>query len=365
MVLMIFRKVGSGRAHARWPMFESGADGRGEQPLSEPVPNYFFRPDDYWVEGGNNTLIIFGRDRTGRGEVDSSQDDEGENKKNSLGKGSYGDYMAAGSIDIVAGRGAPFPMQIRNHSMGPLYQTKQDIAELKKTKLLVTEGEGITQPVEVPHPGYAMDASRILVSQMTRVDKNFGIKTNILQKGQSLRPKNLDKLPFSAIMIKSDQVRLHAREEIKIVTGGEEEIRNSQGEPIMVKGGIHLMAQNQEKSQQPIPLGNHLVDLMTEICDQLDKAYTEIIRLTKEQITFNRKIANHVHRSPMYGIPTTWDPELGVMGTITLSKQFKYVLTQAAKEKNNITSIRTKYLTQGDKGSGENKYINSVFNTTN
>jgi hypothetical protein len=351
--MTIFRKGKDGKSHTEWEPFDTGGqDGTAENPLSEPVPNYFFRPDDYWVEGGNNTLIIFGRDRTGRGEVDSANIDKGESKKNSLGKGSYGNYMGAGAIDIVVGRGAPFPMQVRNFSLGPLYQTKYDIVELKGENLRISEGTGVVEPITVPHPGYAMDASRILISQMTRVDKNFNIESNIRKNG----------LPPSK---NADQVRVHAREEVRIVTGGAGEKRNSQGEAIMKKGGIHLMAQNQKQKQQPIPLGDNLLECLSEMMDQITKSYTEVIRLTKDQMEFNRILGRHTHRSPFYGIPTAFDPELAAQSAIIVKSAMQNVIDQAAKEKNNVTSLRAKYLTQGDKSGEDNKFINSVFNTTN
>jgi hypothetical protein len=209
-----------------------------------------------------------------------------------------------------------------------------------------------------------MDASRILISQMTRVDKNFNIESNIRKNG--LPPsKNADKIPYAAIMIKSDQVRVHAREEVRIVTGGAGEKRNSQGEAIMKKGGIHLMAQNQKQKQQPIPLGDNLLECLSEMMDQITKSYTEVIRLTKDQMEFNRILGRHTHRSPFYGIPTAFDPELAAQSAIIVKSAMQNVIDQAAKEKNNVTSLRAKYLTQGDKSGEDNKFINSVFNTTN
>ena len=56
---------------------------------------------------------------------------------------------------------------------------------------------------------FSADASRIYISQLTEIDKNFGIAHGLHQKPQ----------PRAAIGIKSDDVRIIGRNSIKIVTG--------------------------------------------------------------------------------------------------------------------------------------------------
>ena len=112
-----FRKKKSGKFHTRHPGYTAGNDGK-DKILSEPVPEYFPRPGDARVSakefGGidNNACIIFGRDRTGVGE---RYDHE---LVNTLGAKSFGDYMAAGAIDIVVGRMAPYPMNLEGYLPG-------------------------------------------------------------------------------------------------------------------------------------------------------------------------------------------------------------------------------------------------------
>lgn len=359
-----FRKGISGRSHVKWPAFDNGQDGRNGMPLSEPVPEYFCRPDDEIIQGKNNTHICFGRDRSGRGELDASKKDKGDSISNSLGKGSYGDYMGAGSIDMVVGRGAPFPMQLKGISVGPLYQTKEDIMEFKSDDLSVSDGPtgvSLIDTVPAPHPAYAMDASRILISQMTRADFNFGIASDIMREGSHMHNPLSNKLPYSAIVLKSDQLRFHAREDIKIVTGGEKERKNSQGEATMSKGGIHLMAQNQKNKQQPIPLGTNLVSFLDEILGKLEKSFTQLIRFAVEQNEFNEKLVHHRHASPFYGLQCAPDYlTSGPKGVESVANTFRYVIDQARREKSNITHLRTKFL-----DITKDTYINSVFNTTN
>lgn len=353
-----FRKGISGRSFVKWAAFDNGQDGTNGMPLCEPIPQYFQRPDDDIIQGKNNTHICFGRDRTGKGELDISKSDKGDSASNSLGKGSYGDHMGAGSIDLVAGRGAPFPMQLKGISLGPLYQTKYDIVEYKSDDLRIMNGP---DPVFAPHPAYAMDASRILISQMTRADTNFGIETNIMREGSHMYNPKSSKVPYSAIVLKSDQLRFHAREDIKIVTGGDKETKNSQGEPTMTRGGIHLMAQNQKNKQQPIPLGTNLLALLAKTLDKLESTLGILITLTTEQMEFNEKLIHHRHVSPFYGQMCAPDYlTSGPKGLETVKKHFTNVVDQARREVSNITYLRTTFLDVT-----KDTYINSLFNTTN
>ena len=75
--------------------------------------------------------------------------------------------------------------------------------------------------VDGPEPGqkvgnsFSTDAARIYISQLTAVDKNFGIANRY----QSFWKRPDEAPPGSAIGIKADSVRIIGREGIKIVTG--------------------------------------------------------------------------------------------------------------------------------------------------
>ena len=367
-----FRKGINGKAHKVDHPGYSVNNGRYESSLSEPVPEYFARPGDMvlnaaWVGGqNNNATIIFGRDRTGLGEKDGGYNfDKGLDETNSLGIGSYGDYMGAGAIDIVVGRGAPFPVQKEGYTLGPLFNTQYDILALKKIMLSGSS----PSPISIPHPGYAMDAARIYISQMTNVDDNFNI-TNTLTEDDSLSDASGYGIklpagpPSSAIVAKSDKVRIHAREDIKIVTGGPSETVNSQGEPILVKGGIHLISQNEKGKQQPIPLGNNLESCLDEVLDILGTITTSLKRFATEQMAYNDAISRHWHFSTP-GVPTTFDPVLGPQGVKTVVHQFGYVVLQCDKAASNLEYIRAEYLSPGGNPGDDDNYINSPYNTTN
>ena len=354
----IFRKGINGKSHVSWPGFERGNNGQYESLLSEPVPEFFSRPGDKIIRGqvDNNAIIVFGRDRSGIGEVDGGYNHEkGVDETNSLS--GYSDYMGAGAIDIVVGRGAPFPIQKEGFTLGPLFRTKENITELLAENLSGEIPAGFT----APHPGYAMDAARIYISQMTNMDSNFGIKKNIIKKIDGTIEESTAKLPHSGIMIKADKVRMHAREDLKLVTGGPGEERNSQGETIPIAGGIHLMAQNQVNSQQPIPLGLNLLNCLDETLDRVSTALTIMMRFSTEQAKFNETLAAHKHLSPFYGIECTWSLTGKPHGVKTVVNMFRYVQSEISKEKNNITAIKASYLAN----TADPRHINSSYNTTN
>ena len=80
---------------------------------------------------------------------------------------------------------------------------------------------------------FSADASRIYISQLTEIDKNFGIAPGVHQTGQ----------PRAGIGIKSDDVRIIGRNSIKIITGRGAGVRGhgERGEPNAL-GGKSLQA---------------------------------------------------------------------------------------------------------------------------
>jgi len=355
-----FRKGKNGKAHQIDHPGYQLSNGRNESMLVEPVPEFFARPGDGIFSAAdkdgqnNNAVIIFGRDRTGLGEVDAG------NTTDSLGIGSYADYMGAGAIDIVVGRGAPFPVQREGYSLGPLFNTEYDMLELQKTKL----SGSLPEEFSVDHPGYAMDAARIYISQMTNVDYNFDITESLAADDLYAPPGTETVPPSSAIVLKSDKIRIHAREDIKIVTGGPNETVNSQGEPIMVRGGIHLISQNESSQQQPIPLGNNLEQCFEEIISVLNNISNTIKTFAETQMNYNHAISKHWHISTP-SVPTTFDVVLAPLGASTVVRQFKGVIAECDKAASNLQYVRAEYLNPGSNPGDNDMYINSPYNTTN
>lgn len=155
---------------------------------------------------------------------------------------------------------------------------------------------------------YGADAARIYISQLTDVDKNFGI---VKGKSGLLKAR-------SAVAIKADGVRLVGREGVKIVTGkapfegfGEDGEKNSRGgkiikpapkieliagnndQPKKVRGGLF---QKKEVIQglQPLVKGDNMNDALLEISALLHKINSAMSNFVMTQIAFNSAVAVNV-----------------------------------------------------------------------
>ena len=348
-----FIKGKNGKKHQDWPKYdEEKIDGSGHSELSEPIPSFFSRPGDLIINAStiksgvdNNTHIVLGRDRSGLGEYNS------RDKKSS--QSGYSDNMGAGAIDIVVGRCAPFP--VAGKEFGPMFTTFIGPAATKAFKNVTLSGtrpDGIT----APHPAYAMDAARIYISQMTNVDENFRI-TKRIRNNSDLKTKN----PSSAIVMKADRLRMHARSDIKIVTGGSIEPYNSMGAPIRSVGGIHLIAGNGDYGpQQPIPKGQSLVKAMSDVVEIHRSLVDILFGFVKLQMTYNKELATHFHQSPAMGASTTPSITSWALGVETQVSHFRNFIMEIPKHIVNTENFKKNYLT-----TGEPEYINSMFNTTN
>tara|TARA_B100001564_G_scaffold360043_1_gene385062 strand:+ start:2056 stop:3168 length:1113 start_codon:yes stop_codon:yes gene_type:complete len=361
-----YRKTKTQKAHA--PDHPGYAQSNGlDGPLSEPVPEFLPRDGDGIIKADgfkpglydNNTMIIFGRDRCGVGEYDT------RTVKNTNSKLDYSDYMGAGAIDIVVGRGAPFPVDRKGYSLGPLFNTKRKITDMQAVKL----GEQ-----EVHHEGTAMDAARIYISQMTSLDRSFKISNDIIKAGDTVQ-ESTKYLPYSGIMIKADQVRMHAREDIKIVTGGDEEQINSLGEPV-VKKGIHLMAGNKIKEQQPLVLGDNLQLCLLAIVEKINQINSKLQEFGKQQMIINKAFGEHTHVSNHAAAVCTISATGAKAATTQLCKQFRNIGEGLTNDRSNLLSISSIFLNDSSikgitkscsslKEQGEDFSILSLYNTTN
>ena len=317
--------------------------------LEEPNPKYLFRPGDESLIGKNNTIIVMGRDHAPQ----NSQSYSKEVAKRDYNSG-YSSYMGAGAIDIVAGRLAPFPLETlgsgKDIVAAPSFNTSYPV-ELQNVEL--TNGK---------HPGMVMDAARVYISQMTNIDENFKI-SKLLRPGDGV---SRSVAPTSGIMLKADKVRIHARQDIKLVTGGPYEIINSQGNEIRKNNGIHLIAQNgvdergRAIAQQPIPLGDNLMIALEAIMENLSSLNGALDAFAESQMRFNTAAANTFHVLPIPGAIDAGNPLTKLQGIITTIEQVvKTRLGSFYQELNNF-NFRTNYLDP----TGKN-YINSQYNTVN
>ena len=187
----------------------------------ESIPRFHKRPGDIVLEGSNNTLIALGIDRTGP--IGDYVDGVYVTKKENISTGlspewpdeDYKQY--AGSIDIVAGRG-----------YSPETGGKKDIkvTEISNPKNVIkNEIDKLNPPKEEGDPDFINDRSRILISQKTNIDKNFNLEDYFSTTPGA--PANVvdTERGDSAIVIKSDKVRIIARSDISfIVTNFEEKV---------------------------------------------------------------------------------------------------------------------------------------------
>jgi hypothetical protein len=218
-----------------------------------------------------------------------------------------------------------------------------------------------------------MDAARIYISQMTDVDENFGITQSVSTTGipqfdpLDFRSDKKKVVPTSAIVLKADKLRFHSRQDIKIVTGGQKELYNSQGNRITTNSGIHLIAENgldknlKPLPQQPMVLGNNLVRVLEFYGLLIEDAVQTMDAMAQTQMMFNQVIATNFDLLPIPSATTIPNPFKQLAGIVT---QINLVLRRfdAIKQLINNFSAKTNYLTPS--AQGEN-YILSRFNTVN
>jgi len=237
--------------------------GLNNKHIVEAVPTLDKAPNSMVVQGEANALTIYGKDRPG-----------------TLGSG-YGGAGATqcASIDHVVGLQAMAPG-------GPRSDT-------------------------YVNPSMLMDAARIMISEMTDVDKNFGIVSGKLG----------DSKAQSAIAIKADSVRTVARSGgIKLVTGTDP--MNSKGVSQFSTPGIELIAGNDDSKRkiigfsqevdnlQPIPKGQNLQIYLDKIMKRIDDLATVVDDLMKTQQNYNTVLQSHVHICTAPGAPSSPSIEL-------------------------------------------------------
>lgn len=170
----------------------------------EPVPRFKKRPGDIALEGSNNSLIVLGTDRTGPvASYNSSRIDQyGGLVPNTTDQDLKGN---AGSIDMVVGRGMTEKTGGKVASTTSIkvkgYELKKEIGKSEK-EVVANEGD----------PDLKNDRSRVLISQRTSVDGNFGLSDYTTTQG-IVDTKGGD----SAVVIKSDKVRIIARSDISFI----------------------------------------------------------------------------------------------------------------------------------------------------
>ncbi len=275
------------------PVTRSQFLGYGNGKKIEPIPNYVQAECETVYKGANNSWITLGRDRPA---------------SLASGYGGSGDSHA-GAIDICVGRAARSARAVNETSL----TTDDEII----TGLLET-GTVPSTRLQV-HNDFKSDAARIYISQKTNVDDNFGIVPGL--QGSAF--------PRSAIALKSDLVRIIARENIKLVTRTDD--TNSQGGSVTAVGGIDLIAGNDDSDLQPLVKGNNLVELLEYMLEDIRILASTVFDLALAQQTYELILTAHTHPVLPGGDPIT-APSIGAAPSVTVgigtaAKSIKSLIT--------------------------------------
>lgn len=370
-----------------------GPAASGDMLFKEAIPEYAQRLDVESIitakglssntgRSDTNAQIVVGRDRWPQ-DTDITRNESGGKGVSPLASSGYASYHNAGAIDLVVGRGAPYPIEITDGpgQQAPLYTTVV-------SRALVAQAETLAN--EVRHDGLAMDAARIYISQMCNIDKYFK-----LNQAERIYANNG---PSSGIVLKADRLRIHARRDVYIHAGGDKNTPvDSCGASFLDVAKIHLMvgngslrddsytengktkkvtattmqstpgtsspgrevytAKTQEvitglSRQHPVPRGDNLAQCLNEMLDIIKDGFEMVNNVLYEQNIFNGILANHIHATAA-GL-TTACPISQIQNAISTVSYVKQMISAFQAVYNNIPAMKMNYL----KKSGF-KYINS------
>jgi hypothetical protein len=221
--------------------------------LLEQTVNFVELKNEKVMQGENNALAIFGRDRFSH---------------RASGYGGLGDTHA-GALDLVVG--------LASSKQQALARTREDVFVDKD---------------------FFADAARVYMSQKTDVDNNFVLATGSV--GNCVAK--------SAIALKADSVRLIAREGIKLVT--RTDVKLSSGGPSTSCVGVDLIAGNHEfdddgkRLLQPMVRGHDLEEALKPLVDIVSSLAGVVFGLVTYQNQINKKIQTHTHTMTPHGVIT-------------------------------------------------------------
>lgn len=192
----------------------------------EPVPRWRKRPQEFILQGANNSLIMIGEDRNGpiSGAFQETPVD--------ITKSGRTAPRQAGAIDLVAGRGRYFAEPGNNpreggtdtnppqaQSTSPLTTTNsRGYTETDKNPFRSSR-ESLANPKEGdPDPIY--DAARVYIVQQSRVDENYRL-VRVNDEGQEyptetipvVQPEGNGPYGRSYVVAKADNIRIIGRTE--------------------------------------------------------------------------------------------------------------------------------------------------------
>jgi hypothetical protein len=278
--------------------YKKADDGTGL--LKEQVPNFYQHNNEecIYAKHNNNAMIRLGRDRYDqKSNVDPSlKSTQAKTPTIRQADSGFAAFQGAGAIDLVVGRGAPWPFAssggLMSENMPPLYTTR--VVDTPTGK--IPELENGVPELKQNHPMIFMDAARIYISQMCNPDKYFNLK-NPTTSG------TIDKNPCSAIVIKGDKIRMHARRDIKIVAGldrGDKRAAkiDSNGYPIRDDTGRIYLMKNEQATCTPAVRGDKMVMLAEKILSTQRNIIVMLNNIVVNSMKLNSVLGTSFYVSP-------------------------------------------------------------------
>ena len=218
------------------------------------------------------------------GKVNATIDIQGDAPAGPLsGRGGSGQSGTA-TIDLVAGIGGATPIDII--SGRPVQSVKS----------------------------FEIDSARIYISAKTDIDEALGLPASKIQ----LQDNEITTQPstgLSAIGIKSDVIRLVARDNIVITTLNSGVLSNNRSAN---PNGIDIIAGYYNRSNrtrlQPMVRGDSLANCLQDIINNVEELQDVVVKIKEEQMAINRFLLSHQHS--MFTINVTYPPE----GTESVTK---------------------------------------------
>ena len=318
--------------------------GIAQKPIDEPIPTPERAQTEKTIAGQNNSFIVLGRDRPGN---------------LYSGYGGRGGTQC-GRIDLIAGAGSSY--RHKDGSFGPPNENT------------------------IVNPNFAMDAARVYISQKADIDRYMGLAEVPLQSPAGR----------STIGLKADTIRIHSRNDIKIVTGrarfegtGKSGEKLSSGGKNEVVGTISLIAGNATDQEeislwdihrpfgraqdgraklQPIPKGDNLSECIEDIVTAIQQLSALVGDNTAMIQSVDKGVQLHTH--PIGVLPNPPYPPIALSPipfpgiNVPGYKESPFVQVTAAASfgsrqifNKNLDAIKFNYL---NKNFGSD-YINSKF----
>jgi len=230
-----------------------------------------------------------------------------------------------------------------------IYQERQAAYNALKTRVESFAKRGNNTPIYTVN-NYKVDAARVVICQKGDVDTDFGIRPGRVGTSKSR----------SFVALKGDDVRIVARESIKLVTGTDDE--NAQGGRLDVPRGIDLIGGNDDQDMQPLLKGTNVLECLDDINDNISALNGIVMDVLLQQMIFNTVLAFHIHIDPFTGIT---GPSVETMASwaLMIPQQIGVTFTSILSNKINTGVTYFKYLMP--KPFLNDKFICSKYNHTN